>query len=485
MFTLQRFIGGSLFVFVLAGAALAQENRAPVDTPREPVPVVAAPLVTATATARRVRFVSPGTVVQLRLEVFNETGQKLFDTEQRGGNVLDWHLQDSAGERLQAGSYACVLTIKGLSGRISQRVGVVTVHDEKAAIESAGMDKLSVAQQQAIGPIAGPVASPLEGSAGFTVLQQTESEAITTVTHDGTKGQVSRTHGPLSFRVGDVFSGKDKEQMRITEDGSVGIGTSDPQAKLDVAGTIRAERVVIAKPVKPGSTDKTTAGDNAQAPDEQPLATGSGTQNRVAKWTETGGAGTLGDTQITESNGSVVVGNSGQTGNIQIFGTAGQDVFAGMGTDINVGPAFNYGYAGLSFGRSAGFFNVRPDALATPPNPSLRFMTANVQRMIVTNTGNVGIGTTNPTAKLHVVGNGLLTGDLAINGALSADGSGLTNLNASNITTGTLDNARLGVVATDNGGTGLSAPGAAGNFLRSNGTGWTSSALLSSDIPAG
>src|SRR5688572_6434369 len=184
MFTLKRLIGGSLFVFVLAGATLAQENRAPVDTPREPVPVPAAPLVTATATAKRVRFVSPGTVVQLRLEVFNEAGQRLFDTELRGGNVLDWHLQDGAGERLPAGSYATVLTIKSLSGRLSQRVGLVTVNDEKAAVEAAGAGELSLAQQQIIGPV--------EGNGAFTVVQQSEAEALTAVTHDGTKGQVSR-----------------------------------------------------------------------------------------------------------------------------------------------------------------------------------------------------------------------------------------------------------------------------------------------------
>src|SRR5687768_7573026 len=187
MFTLQRFIGGSLFVFVLAGATLAQENRAATETPREPVPVAAAPLVTATATAKRVRFVSPGSVVQLRLEVFNEAGQKLFDTELRGGNVLDWNLQDGAGERVSSGSYACVLTIKSLSGRISQRVGLVTVIDEKTATEAAGAGELSLAQQQTIGPV--------EGSTGFTVIQQSDAEALTTVTHDGTRGQVSRTRG--------------------------------------------------------------------------------------------------------------------------------------------------------------------------------------------------------------------------------------------------------------------------------------------------
>lgn len=87
MSTLKRLIGGGLFVLVLSGTALAQQRRAPTEIPRESA-VAAAPMVTVTASAKRVRFVSPGSVVQLRLEVFNETGQKLFDTEQRGGNVL-------------------------------------------------------------------------------------------------------------------------------------------------------------------------------------------------------------------------------------------------------------------------------------------------------------------------------------------------------------------------------------------------------------
>src|SRR5688572_26567210 len=99
MFTIGRLIGGSLCVFVLSVIALAQDGRRATETPPEPA-VAAAPMVTVTATAKRVRFVSPGTVVQLRLEVFNKDGQKLFDTEQRGGNVLDWNLQDGAGDRL-------------------------------------------------------------------------------------------------------------------------------------------------------------------------------------------------------------------------------------------------------------------------------------------------------------------------------------------------------------------------------------------------
>src|SRR5262245_63517830 len=99
----------------------------------------------------------------------------------------------------------------------------------------------------------------------------------------------------------------------------------------------------------------------------------------------------VGDTNISEANGSVVIGVGALKGTLQLFGSATDDVFAGMGPDIINGPAFNYGYAGSTFGRGAGFFNVRPDASATPPNPSLRFMTGNVERMMIGNDGNIGI----------------------------------------------------------------------------------------------
>jgi hypothetical protein len=63
---------------------------------------------------------------------------------------------------------------------------------------------------------------------------------------------------------------------------------------------------------------------------------------------------------------------------------------------------------------------------------------------------NVGIGTTAPTERLHVEGNGLFTGNLTVNGTITGAGGGVTGLSASNITSGTLANDRLGQVPTVN-----------------------------------
>src|SRR5438093_5364833 len=148
---------------------------------------------------------------------------------------------------------------------------------------------------------------------------------------------------------------------------------------------------------------------------------------QVSKWLDN--VGTLGDSAITEVGGRVGIGTTAPDGPLHIFGSPTADVFAGMGPNLIAGPGFTYGYAGSSFGRSAGFFNVRPDAAAVAPNPPLRFLTGNVKRMIVTNVGNVGIGTTSPGALLHVqsagAGNvslGPIVGNTAY-GALSLNGS--------------------------------------------------------------
>lgn len=65
----------------------------------------------------------------------------------------------------------------------------------------------------------------------------------------------------------------------------------------------------------------------------------------------------------------------------------------------------------------------------------------------------------------------------------------INSINGAKVT-GTVANAAsaqnvTGVVGVSNGGTGLSSSGAAGNFLRSGGGTWTSSALQAADIPVG
>ncbi len=105
------------------------------------------------------------------------------------------------------------------------------------------------------------------------------------------------------------------------------------------------------------------------------------------------------------SNGNLGLGTSTPGAKLHLYASATADTFGSAGPDPASGPAFNFGYGGASFGRGAGFLNARPDASATAPNPSLRFLTANVERMIITNTGRVGIGTTGPSEMVDIFEN--------------------------------------------------------------------------------
>src|ERR1051325_556665 len=79
-----------------------------------------------------------------------------------------------------------------------------------------------------------------DGDDAISIFREGKERAVVVAAHDGTDGQVSSTSGALTFRTGNVFSNQEQEQMRVTADGRVGIGTKNPEATLDVAGTIKA-----------------------------------------------------------------------------------------------------------------------------------------------------------------------------------------------------------------------------------------------------
>ncbi len=375
-----------LAVLILAASsAIAQDKIAQVDG--------ANVSVTATATSDGVRFAAPSAVVQLRLEVYDGTGQKLLDTEQRGGNVLDWHLHGGNGERVADGTYLFVVTIKNLSGRLSQKLGSITVSAQSTTLRASAVTDLNAQQAQAVGPIE-------VGEEGLTVMPAGDAQPVTVLANNAEESQLARTRGALTFRIGDFFSGIDKEQMRLTEAGNLGIGTSEPKAKLDVAGTIRAERFLIAKPkLAGGDTLTPDSGDSVQ-----PLATGSGTQDRIAKWIDN--AGLLGNSVITETASNIGIGTTSPTSKLEVNGG-----FLTVGTS-----ATNKMYVDAD--------GTGPYLQSSGTSP-LRLYSGSTEVIRILNSGNVGIGTTSPTSKLDVNGGFLTVGTSATNKIyLDADATG-------------------------------------------------------------
>jgi hypothetical protein len=290
--TLKPIIFALMLVCALLMASAAIAQVPPDNNVDQPAGQVIS-MVTASATSERVRFSSPNTVVQLRLEVYDEAGQKLVDTEQRGGNVLDWHLQQGAGERVPDGVYLCVLTSKTLSGRISQKLGQVTVSGQATAVRSAAVADLNLHQAQTVGPVE-------SGETGLTVMGAADAP-VTVLANNGSDAQLARTRGALTFRVGDFFSGNDTEQMRLTEDGNLGLGTTQPKTRLDVAGMIRAREGLMFSDGSTLNVNENGVLTRTSADGVTPSVVT--TQNKIAKFTDT--AGSVGDSVMAESAGKI------------------------------------------------------------------------------------------------------------------------------------------------------------------------------------
>jgi hypothetical protein len=332
-----------VLVVLMLAASAARAQVPPTDKNLEQGAGRSNPTVTAKATSERVRFTSPNTVVQLRLEVYDEAGQKLLDTEQRGGNVLDWHLQGGAGERVVDGVYLCVLTSKNLSGRLSQKLGRVTVSAQSTAVRPAAIAELNPRQAQTVGPVE-------VGAAELTVMEAEDTPAVTVLANNGTEAQLARTRGALTFRVGDFFSGNDKEQMRLTEEGNLGIGTTQPKVKLDVAGLIRAREGFM---FSDGSTLKVNEKGvlTRISADGAPPSSVTTTQDKIAKFTDN--AGTVGDSVITESAGKIGIGTAAPGSVLDVAGNINTSTQYNIGGNrvLSVGGTRNL-FAGVSAGEN-------------------------------------------------------------------------------------------------------------------------------------
>ncbi len=401
MFTPRRLCASSFLILCLLYMVRAQDQQSGGVAPKTSQTNTT---VTASATAERVRFTAPSNVVRMQLQIISESGQILFDVSSKG-NVLDWSLQDSSGQRLQ-GSYLTVVTVKSLSGRVSERTGTVSVEEKRVELKPVETSGLMAVQQQVVGPV--------EENGALTILKADEGSAVTVVANDGKDGQIIRDHGALSFRLGDFFSGNDQEQMRLTEQGNLGIGIAKPKAKLDVAGTVRArEGFQFADGSNLNVNDKgalTLTNSNGTV---SPNVSGTGTQNRLAKWTDN--AGTLGDSiasdtgtglQLTAAPSGMVDtnliylnatnGTIGMlAGSMPSYGAASGPFFAMRGNTYNM------------IASQRGMFTIAAGNVSSPAGDdgSVKFNTGNdLLRMVIRPSGNVGIGTPNPTSVLHVVG---------------------------------------------------------------------------------
>jgi hypothetical protein len=255
-------------------------------------------------------------------------------------------------------------------------------------------------------------------------------------------GRVSKTNGPLAVgteSAADLVLGTNNtERVRVLSGGNVGIGTTAPAAKLDVAGKTKTTNFQMTTGAAAntvltgdGTGNATWTPSTSLAISETDPQVSSAINNRVAKWN----GSSLTDGIITDNGTSVGINTSTPVSKLHI------DHVSGHGENEFEDHAVQIG------GFDGGNMQLLAGADNTAGVSYIQSIKRNVEKSILALNaagGNVGIGTTTPAAKLDV------SGDARINGLTVGRGGGNIGLNTA-IGTGALASNTTGVHNTANG----------------------------------
>lgn len=230
--------------------------------------------------------------------------------------------------------------------------------------------------------------------------------------------------------------------LYVRNDGRVGIGSTAPATALDVNGTIKTTNFQMTSGATVGYVLRSDATGNASWVSSTSLAVtetdpqvGSAITNMIPKWNGT----VLTDGIIYDNGASVGVGTTTIPANttLHVFG------------NTYSGARFNNTNSGLtsSDGLQTGITSAGNALIYNYETGYMSFGTDGSLRMLISSTGNVGIGTAAPGATLDVSGTTKTTTFQMTSGALNgyvlqSDASGNASwVASSSIASGTLDQA--------------------------------------------
>jgi excisionase family DNA binding protein len=212
--------------------------------------------------------------------------------------------------------------------------------------------------------------------------------------------------GDFYISTAPTLTGTSVERFRITKDGNVGIGTTAPGSLLHVRQS--ADSAVTGTAIALNI-------DSIGAAGELTAASGNQIFSRIAPVINQSGTAAAYGLEIYSTETALGSGGifplrvgSGSTSSIFVVrgGSSPQNLTVG-------GSASNPGIAGVADTNTGLYFNN---------SDLLSLVTNSQQRLTVDSTGNVGIGTTAPTGKLHVLGS-----EATATTALLVEGDGDSN----------------------------------------------------------
>ncbi|MGE0128352.1 MAG: hypothetical protein AB7U82_09755 [Blastocatellales bacterium] len=364
---------------------------------------------------RQVRFTTHKPIEEMRLQVFNQAGEAVFDSGPVTVNQLDWPLQNTNGESLTSGLYAYTFSVKAMGATEARvRRGHFIVDRAK---ERDGSDKLWVTSQNDNGvgaeltlardenaTVAG---AALGGERAIERRAETSERAANdreVATEMAPQAAINNLAASIAGRIA-KFTGANNElgDSVMTElNGNIGIGVSSPKHLLSLGGAsiprwtsngwkgaIELETgSAIAWQMNNTASQRAGIGHSGSGMFFFRTASDPGAITSPAIYdlmiNDSGniGVGTINPLARLHVNGGVRIENAGkvlsfQTGTeVDMLSTTNSVVIQGLGQRAN----------------NHVILNPFP---SSGPGPFYN--------------GNVGIGTFNPLAKLHVEGGGIVT----------------------------------------------------------------------------